>query len=104
MVLQLNPHVPLVWRSPSSLQFGVESPLVRLDDVSPAQERLIAALAAGATRPGLTVIADSVHASASELTQLLKQLEPVLTRPSPPVTGTVSVIGTSPTAARLRTA
>lgn len=103
MVLQLNPDVPLVWRSPSSLQFGIDSPQVRLDDVSSAQEQLIAALVSGVTRPGLGLIAGTAHATDSELADLMARLEPVLAAPSPPTTGTVSVIGTTATAARLRT-
>jgi bacteriocin biosynthesis cyclodehydratase domain-containing protein len=102
MVLQLNPDVPLVWRSPTTMQFGVESPLVRLHDVSPAQERLIAALVHGATRPGLKLIANTAQASDAEVTELLELLDPVLGRAAAPVSGTVSIIGTTPTAARLR--
>src|SRR5690554_3532921 len=102
MVLQLNPDVPLVWRSPSSLQFGVESPLVRIDDITGGQEQLVAALVSGATRPGLQLIAESVHASDAEVNELLALLDPLLGRPDPAPTGTVSVIGTTPTAVRLR--
>jgi bacteriocin biosynthesis cyclodehydratase domain-containing protein len=104
MVLQLNPHIPLVWRSPSSLQFGVESPLVQLDDVTGAQEQLIAALTSGATRPGLELIAQTTQADDNELDDLLESLAPVLGKPSLPPTGTVAVIGVTTTAARLRTA
>jgi len=102
MTLQLNPDVPMVWRSPSSLQFGVETPLARLDDVSSAQEQLIAALVSGATRPGRKVIANTAGARDAHVTALLDVLRPVLGRPSAPTAGTVSIIGTTATAARLR--
>ena len=102
MVLQLNPRFPLVWRSPNSLQFGVESPPVRLEQVTNAQEQLIAALVSGATRPGLDLIAATAHLDAIELTDLLTLLDPVLGKPSAPPPGHVSVIGTTATAARLR--
>lgn len=102
MVLQLNPRFPLVWRSPSSLQFGVESPPVRLDDVSSAQEQVIAALASGATRPGIELIAATAHVGEAELAALLETLEPVLAKTPPPPTARVAVIGTTPTAARIR--
>src|SRR5690606_12387540 len=100
--LQLNPDVPMVWRSPSSLQFGVETPLARLDDVSSAQEQLIAALVSGATRPGRKVIANTAGARDAEVTALLDVLRPVPGRPSAPTAGTVPIIGTTATAARLR--
>lgn len=102
MILKLNPDVPMVWRSPSSLQFGVEKPVARLDEVSSTQEQLIAALVTGATRPGLKVIANAAGARDSEVTELLGLLRPVLARPSAPTAGTVSIIGTTATAARLR--
>jgi len=40
-----------------SVQIGIDPPRVRLDDVSPTTERLIAALVAGVTRPGLNMFA-----------------------------------------------
>jgi bacteriocin biosynthesis cyclodehydratase domain-containing protein len=102
MVLQVNPRYPLVWRSPSSLQFGIDSPPVILESVSPAQEQLIAALVSGVTRPGLELIARTAHASDAELAELLSLLQPVLGTPPPRVQGTVAVIGTTSTASRIR--
>ena len=52
MVLKVGAGVPLVWRSPSSLQFGVDDPLVVLDDVDAGTERMIAALVPGISRTG----------------------------------------------------
>jgi len=102
MTLQLNPDVPMVWRSPSSLQFGIEKAVARLDEVSPTQEQLISALVSGATRPGLTVIANAVGGHDAEVAELLEALRPVLSPGSATVAGTVSIIGTTVTAARLR--
>src|SRR5690606_19156929 len=102
MTLQLNPDVPLVWRSPCSLQFGVESPVARIDQISAAQEQLVAALVTGATRPGLKVIANAAGAGDAEVTQLLDVLRPALRHALAPTAGTIAIIGTSATAARLR--
>ena len=102
MILHVNPRFPLVWRSPSSLQFGVESPPVTLENVSPAQEQLIAALVSGVTEPGLDLIAESAHADKGELSGLLSLLQPVLGTPPPRASGTVAVIGTTRTASRIR--
>ncbi|MCY7413495.1 MAG: hypothetical protein LH471_10745 [Salinibacterium sp.] len=75
MILRLDPRLPVVWRSPMSVQIGVDPPRVRLDDVSPTTERLISALVAGVTRPGLTMCAgrESVECDA-----LLEAVAPVL--------------------------
>jgi bacteriocin biosynthesis cyclodehydratase domain-containing protein len=104
MVLQLNPRYPLVWRDPTSLQFGLDAPPVRLENVTNAQERIIAALVAGTSRPGLSLIAAAARSTEAELSELLELLQPVLGRPASAPSGTVAIIGTTPTAARLRPA
>lgn len=103
MALHLNPRFPLVWRTPTSLQFGVDTPVVHLDDVTHAQEHIIAALTGGVTRPGLSLIAESAGGTENELVDLLDRLQPVLGKPVPVAHSTVSVIGTTSTAVRLRT-
>lgn len=108
MSLQLDPRLPLVWRSPQSLQFGVDHPRVVLESVTGAEERLIAALVTGVTLPGLAVVAERAGASSAEVTALLDRLSPVLRRPdrrhTSPAPGTVVVGGDSLTAVRVRTA
>lgn len=102
MVLHLNPRFPLVWRSPTSLQFGVEHPPVVLTEVSNAEERILAAMRIGVTRPGLSMIANSAGATESQLEGLLTRLHPLLAPTREPPTGTVAVIGTTTTASQLR--
>jgi bacteriocin biosynthesis cyclodehydratase domain-containing protein len=75
MVLKLDPRYPLVWRSPSSLQLGVDPAIVTLHDVSETTERLIAALVAGVGLPGLTMLA---RGRLAERDELLRLVEPVL--------------------------
>ena len=75
MVLKLDPAYPLVWRSPSSLQLGVDPAIVTLHDVSETTERLVAALVAGVGLPGLTMLA---RGRLAELDELLRVVEPVL--------------------------
>ncbi|MHB1173430.1 MAG: TOMM precursor leader peptide-binding protein, partial [Lacisediminihabitans sp.] len=78
MALKLDPRLPLVWRSPSSLQLGVDSPPVVLHNVSNAQERMIAALVPGVSRPGLSMIAREAGAAEPEVVSLLSALGPAL--------------------------
>ncbi|MCU1514442.1 MAG: hypothetical protein JWO10_1532 [Microbacteriaceae bacterium] len=78
MVLRIDPSIPLVWRTPNSLQLGIDAPAVVLDRVSTAQEHILAALMAGISRSGIEMIARTAHAAPGELQDLLCELEPAL--------------------------
>jgi len=93
MVLRLDPRYPMVWRTPTSLQFGVDPVVLRLDDVTETQERLLAALAVGVSRPGLTMIARGRH---DELDGLLQALAPALLEPAPGRVDAVTLSGNGP--------
>jgi len=78
MVLKVREGVPLVWRSPSSLQFGVDEPLVVLDEVDAGTERMVAALVGGISSTGFDMMARGAGVSTDAAAELLSQLEPVL--------------------------
>ncbi len=78
MTLKLDPQFPLVWRDPVSLQLGIDEPRVILDDVSGAEERMIAALAVGVSRSGLSMIGIEAGATETDIGRLLARLEPAL--------------------------
>ncbi len=99
MVLQLDPRIPLVWRTPFDVQFGVAAPAVVLRNLTEGQERLIAALVAGAARSALDVIARS--AGGTDVDELLEVLAPVLVRAEPVTRRTVTVCGSGLTAERI---
>ena len=94
MVLRLDPQLPLVWRTPSSLQFGVTRPSVVLHDLDVATEKMIAALSAGVSRSGLDMIARSAGAGEVDVDALLTRLGPVMLRTKPPAPAPVVVAGT----------
>ena len=106
MVLALDPRIPRVWRTPHSIQFGVDEPALVLDGVSAADERMLVALAAGVTADGLQLVADRARAPATAVAALLERLAPVLAperqspapRRDPPL---VVLDGSGPTAAAL---
>ena len=100
MVLRLDPRYPLVWRSPSDLQFGVDQVRVLLTDVSSAEERVIAALLRGISRSGLEMVA--TDAELPDLDALLATLEPALLAPAEPRAMTVAVEGSGPAADLVR--
>ncbi len=101
MVLRLDPQLPVVWRTPTSLQFGVTRPTVVLHDLDLASEKMIAALGAGISRSGLDMIARSAGASAAEVDALLARLRPVMLSAKPPAPDPVVVAGTGLLADRI---
>jgi len=103
MVLALDSQIQHVWRTPDSLQFGVERPLLVLERVSGADERMLAALGGGVSAEGLHVVAKRAGAPPAAVAELLEQLTPVLAparaeRTEPPL---VVLDGAGPTAAAL---
>ena len=103
MVLKVGAAVPLVWRSPSSLQFGVDLPRVVLDDVDEGTDRLVAALVSGISVTGFDMMARSVGMPADAAQRLLARLEPVLERDEPATTEhRVVVSGDGPLADEVR--
>ncbi len=79
MVLRLDPAIPLVWRDPHTLQFGVDPALAVLTDVTPAEERLVAALSTGVSESGLRMLADVRRGERRDVDALLRALAPCLT-------------------------
>ena len=100
MVLRIDPRYPLVWRSPSDLQFGVDHAQVVLTDVSSAQERVLAALLGGISRSGLEMTA--TDAELDDLDGMLDLLRPVLIAPHPSRAMSVVVEGDGETAGLVR--
>lgn len=87
MTLQLDPRVPLVWRSPNSLQFGVDVPRLVLDELSAVDEQLIAALRRGSTPARLDQLARASGADSESVAALMARLAPVLLNTAPPAHG-----------------
>ncbi|MCS5721237.1 hypothetical protein N1028_10515 [Herbiconiux sp. CPCC 203407] len=83
MALRLNPDHPLVWRTPSALQFGVEEPLLRLETVDDAQETVLGLTAGGVSRPVLGALTSARRIGAGRVDEILGELHPVLGEPLP---------------------
>ena len=91
MILRLDPRLPLVWRSPASVQLGIDPVVVVLDDVTSLDERMLAALVVGVSDSGLAMIAGQ---HAAERDALLTALAPALaTAPAQPLSATIAVHG-----------
>lgn len=78
MLLRLDPDIPIVWRSPTSVQFGVDRARIVLDDVTAAQERLIAALGSGVPDAGWGVLAQHAGETPDRADALRTLLAPAL--------------------------
>ncbi|WP_157156690.1 TOMM precursor leader peptide-binding protein [Diaminobutyricimonas sp. LJ205] len=99
MMHTLDSRYPVVWRSPECLQFGGLDPVAVIEGVTPAHERMLSALATGATRSELAVIARSSGGTEHDADDLLAIISPALVRSAPP--GTVVVSGESPAAEQI---
>ncbi|MFB2584261.1 hypothetical protein [Herbiconiux liukaitaii] len=83
MVLRLNPDHPLVWRTPSSLQFGVEEPVLEVDPVSPELEVVLGLATAGVSRPVLDALASARRIGPERVGEVVDELREVLGDPHP---------------------
>jgi len=102
MILRLDPRLPFVWRTPTSVQLGIDPVVVVLDDVTESDERMLAALVVGVSDSGLAMIAG---AHSAERESLLAALAPALsTAPTGPVTATVAVHGSEALVAAIASA
>jgi len=100
MVLRLDPRLPLVWRTPTSLQLGFSRAVVVLDDVTVATERMLTALAGGIPRSGLGMIGRTAGLAESQVERFLDLVAPALEREAADHLGRVIVVtGEGPTAA-----
>jgi bacteriocin biosynthesis cyclodehydratase domain-containing protein len=100
VVLKLDPRFALLWRTPASVQFGVDAPPVVLRELSDAGDRMLAALASGVSRSGLSMIGTDAGADEPEVERLLAAVAPVLLHDDAvaPPKRTVELSGTGRTA------
>lgn len=101
MTLTLDPRLPVLWRTPDSVQVGVDDPPVVLTNVSTAHERMLAALAIGLTPQGLALIGTESGLNAVEVADFKSAILPALATPHVALSACVDVDGFGPTADRL---
>ena len=83
MSIRLDPRLPLVWRDPSTLQIGVDHPVVVLDGLTVRDERFLSLVSAGHGRDGVAALATRAGWPQGDAQALVDRLEPALV-PSPP--------------------
>ena len=77
-VLQINPDFPVVWQNPSTLQIGIDPPVVVLPHVHDDLLLLLHHLCAGVSDTGLAMFARLQGVSAERTQALLEALAPAL--------------------------
>ncbi len=103
MALALDPALPLLWRSPTTVQIGLDRPSVVLTGVTTADERMLWALRLGVSRSGLTMIAASAGGTDDDVAALLDAVsDAIVPGPPPPrPVGRVVLEGDGPCPERL---
>jgi hypothetical protein len=84
-MLRINPHQTALWRDLNSLQIGSGNQKVIFNSLSPAQERLIAALYRGIADKQLPKLMDDLGLEPMVGQNLVDSLEPLLLRDTPPL-------------------
>ena len=96
MILRLDPRYPLVWRTPDTIQLGIDRPVAIVPGVTAPLESVIAALRVGVPRSGALMLGRQAGATDAATTALLRALAPALmdldlvdleSRPAPPSPG-----------------
>lgn len=77
MTYRISPAIPRVWRSPHSLQYGIDTPLAVLDRVGIGHERMLELLTVGTPRNGLHAIGSEYGMTTREINEFIETLTPV---------------------------
>jgi bacteriocin biosynthesis cyclodehydratase domain-containing protein len=105
MTTRLDPDRPILWRTPHSLQVGVDDAVV-LDSVRTDTEQVVAALRAGFPALVERRLPEAFDIPAAEFERVLSTLDPVIAHDAatsgPTVAQRVLVDGVSPSAELLR--
>ncbi|WP_166787912.1 TOMM precursor leader peptide-binding protein [Cryobacterium adonitolivorans] len=78
MILRLDPRYPLVWRTPDTIQLGIDRPLAIVPGVTAPLEGVIAALRVGVPRSGALMLGRQAGATDAAIDALLRALAPAL--------------------------
>lgn len=95
-MLRLDPSLPALWRTPHTLQIGVDAVAV-IDDPAPWQQRLLAELTSGLPENAVGPVAMALGAPEDEVEPFTTRLGGALVRESTRQR-TVDVIGSAPVA------
>lgn len=101
MALRIDPRIPVVWRSPETLQLGVRRPLATVERADAVDVVLIDALRIGTVRSALDVLAHELGGDARQVDILLASVERALVGDAPTSRRRIVVDAQSAAAARV---
>ncbi len=102
MVIQLDPRYPIVWRTPTSVQIGVDDIRV-VAELTPAQEHLLYAARQGVAEHALVVLGEQQGLSEADVARFIAAMRPALLGAPEPVSSLrVAVDGEGEAASDLR--
>ena len=78
MILRLDPRYPLVWRTPDTIQLGIDRPVAIVPGVTAPLENVIAALRVGVPESGALMLGRQAGATDAATAALLGALAPAL--------------------------
>lgn len=99
MTPRLDPAVPMLWRTPTSVQFG-SPPVLVLDQVTRADERLLATLCDDLPPGAVPMIARAHGLSRAGFDEVLELVRPALV-PEPGPRSEITLVGDGSLASRL---
>jgi hypothetical protein len=76
MILRIDPSRSLVWRTPTTLQFGLGRSAVVLENVTELDERLVSALLVGTTQQALAVVSTASGGTPDDALAITRRLAP----------------------------
>ena len=91
MVFRINPNHQALWRNPFEMQLGLGQSQVVLKKLTPAQERLIAALYRGIADQQLPAITKELGLSKADSDSVLEQVGPIMLAEIPKVKSKVEL-------------
>lgn len=80
MIIRLDPRHALVWRSPDTIQLGIDRPVVVLRGLTVALEQVLAAVQVGVPVTGAVMLGMQAGATEAEVHALVRALEPGLVK------------------------
>lgn len=100
-VYRLRSQRPLVWRTPHSIQIGIDEPRLIIDDIPDNAAPLIQALRDGISEEGVAVLAKQLRMSQRVATEIVRSCAPAFEPDSSPLPLTTTVFGASRVSAAL---
>lgn len=94
-VLRIRTDRPLLWRTPSEFQIGLDHPHTTVTDVPDQAAPLLHALRDGISDSGLNLLAKQTGLSPDQQQRLVEQLRPACEPQQPEVSRSIALVGTS---------